>query len=756
MTSFYRIIYAISFLLINSSCAKAVIIENNLILERLAQSINEHPDNDVVQEAISYMNDDGSFKDIDYTITSSLGQRGWIPKYHLYRLVSIASACADINSIYYKNEETLNLISEGLTSWIQLNPKCSNWWMGTIHEPCKLGSILLLMEATGWHLDETLKATVLEKMKEAATSPNDYNDANRFDVALHWIYRACLSDDEDVLNIALKSIYGLLDISETGFQVDGSFFHDGNQFFIGSYCVNTVIGLVNLAPIFKNTAYEMPKDQLYRLREYFLNTYPYAARGGHINYDCVGRSFKPGVMDIDLRNCYQKMQEFDTEYANNYKLVLAYLSGDYLIPEYHHHFFKGDYTTHSRKDYNFSVKSFSTRTRQNESGNGENLMGYFLSNGNTCLTRTGREYSEIFALWDWNYVPGVTAPLLERMPGPRHNWGVIGSSTFAGGVSDSLYGVSVYSYYDDYNGMNTGANKGYFFFDDEIVCLGANIQSDHKVVTSVEQCWAVGDVEIIEKDGATCVCHNEVGYYFPSNTYNELLCRSEIVNGNWHNVDSNQKDSVISGKTFLLAINHNLTESQEYAYIVVPGKSKTEMEFYMTKGNVEIAANNDSIQAVRNIQLGIWEFIFYKGCTFCHPELEIKASRPCAIIFKYGNTGEPVMHVSDPGQTGEEIYLEIIDKKNGLEYNGTVKYDDSPKDYWGATKVIELERISTADLHSLEYYGKYYVYDVMGTLVGIVKSDELDHLRKVVHKSGVYFVKGLSEGIMRTQKQIVR
>ena len=756
MTFLYRIIYAVCFLLINSSCAKAVIKDNNLIIERLAKSINEYPDNSVVQEAISYMNDDGAFADIDYTITSSLGQRGWIPKYHLYRLVSLASAYADNNSIYYKHKGILNQIEKGLASWIQINPYCSNWWMGTIHEPCKLGSILLLVEAAGGHLDETLKFSVLEKMKDAATSPNDFSDANRFDVALHWIYRACLTDDEDVLRVALESIYGLLDISETGFQVDGSFFHDGNQFFIGSYCVNTVIGLVNMAPIFKNTVYEMPMDRLVRLRRYFLNTYPYAARGGQINYDCVGRSFKPGVMDIDIRNCYRIMKEFDTEYVHYYDAVLAYLSGDYQVPECHHHFFKGDYTTHSRKGYNFSVKSFSTRTQQNESGNGENLKGYFLSNGNTCLTMSGEEYSEIFALWDWNYVPGVTAPSLESVPGPRHNWGVTGTSTFAGGVSDSLYGASVYSYYDDYNSMNTGANKGYFFFDDEIICLGSNIQSDHQVVTAVEQCWSVGVVEIIEKEGATCVCHNGVGYYFPFNTYDELLCRDEIVKGNWHGVDSNLKDSVISGKTFLLAIKHNLSNSQEYAYIVVPGTNKSEMESYMEKGNVEIVANNDSIQAVKNKSLEIWELIFYKGCTLSHSELDIKASRPCAIIFKYGDTGKPIVHVSDPGQTGEDIYLEIRDKKNGLEYKGTVFYNNTPEDYWGATKVVELERIASTGIHSLKNHENYYVYDVKGTFMGIIKSVECEQLKKVVHKSGVYIVKGLSDGILRTKKQIVR
>lgn len=45
---------------------------------------------------------------------------------------------------------------------------------------------------------------------------------------------------------------------------------------------------------------------------------------------------------------------------------------------------------------------------------------------------------------------------------------------------------------DNYKNIQTGAHKAWFFFDEEIVCLGANIAStaSEKVYTTVNQCLA--------------------------------------------------------------------------------------------------------------------------------------------------------------------------------------------------------------------------------------------------------------------------
>lgn len=85
--------------------------------------------------------------------------------------------------------------------------------------------------------------------------------------------------------------------------------------------------------------------------------------------------------------------------------------------------------------------------------------------------------------------PGVTAPQMNKIPMAQSSWQTRGTSTFAGGVSDSIYGASAYSYRDDYADINTKAKKAWFFFDEEVVCLGAGISSTspEDIFTTVNQ-----------------------------------------------------------------------------------------------------------------------------------------------------------------------------------------------------------------------------------------------------------------------------
>ena len=54
----------------------------------------------------------------------------------------------------------------------------------------------------------------------------------------------------------------------------------------------------------------------------------------------------------------------------------------------------------------FSIKGVSDRIAATESGNRENLKGYYLSKGTQLISRRGDEYEGIFPLWDWEMLPG--------------------------------------------------------------------------------------------------------------------------------------------------------------------------------------------------------------------------------------------------------------------------------------------------------------------------------------------------------------
>lgn len=749
-------------------------LDFKIITNRVAHDIMEHPADSVVTELISEMSEGGLWPDVDYQSTDLYN---WSPKLHIYRLFTLSSAYIDEKSHYYKKPEILSKIIKGLYKWIELKPVSTNWFVKSILEPLKIGGVLVLLDSVSEDIPSDLRASLLALLHDSAETPNDYDDFNRTSVAEHWIYRACLEKDAETLSVAVNSIFDLQKINNggDGYQIDGSFFHGGPQFYIGSYCSGAITTVINTAKWVQGTEYELSQEQLAVLRNFMTNTYPSCVRRQIINYDCVGRAVTEcGSLNAEaFVPFYDRMRLLDSCYADLYEQAEVEIMSNSIKPK-HNHFWIGDYTAHSSSLFNCSVGLCSTRSMKPEYGLSGNLKGYFLSDGNTSLTVSGREYYDIAPVWDWNFIPGVTAPILDEIPLQKTTFGSYGISEFAGGVTDSLYGVTTYKYYDDYKGINTGANKGYFFFDNEVVCLGANIRSDHQAVTTVEQCWGVNELDVqdyvdnsfahIEGDAVfektvSCVIHNNIAYYFPEQGAH-VLCSNLVREGNWLALDTSQKDTIIAGRVFQLAIKHEVSNkiADNYAYIIVPGMNTAKMKEYTSIGDIEILANSDSVQAVRHKSLGICEAIFYKSCSFKSPYVEITVSCPCVIIYKYDTSGRPVLYVADPGQKGEDINLYMRDLEIGKSYSSTVTYQDTPKEYWGISKVAGLDEITNTDIRSyssdrgkaskVSCDGVCYVYDLNSKLMMAFKGDNLGVHKFFSEKKGTFILKVVgSKGI---------
>ena len=742
MRMLFRYILFLVLAILANSCKAEPKGEFETIEKQIAEVIMENPSDSIIDSILKLLNEDGSFTDIEYD--SEVSSK-WTPQYHMYRLFTLASAFANRQNRHYKEVFYKECLMKGLNAWIQKAPHSKNWWYGEILIPQKVGGILLVMRACDSALPADMENVFLQIMKESTTSPYDYNDANRTDVALHWIYRGCLTKDPNILNNGVNCIYEVLDVGETGFQEDGSFFHDGPQLFIGGYCTTAILGIMDTAVSMRGTSYSLNVEKLCVLRDYFLHTFPCCIQGGILNYDVVGRAITE--KDYLLANVqhymtglYEKMSLIDEDNAEQYTRLIPYIKGNTSLDiSSHVHFYRGDYTVHVRPNYKFHTRFYSDRTQKCESGLGQNLRGYFLCDGNTGLTKTGREYYNIMPLWDWNYVPGTTTPIMDEVPSAKRVYGI---ASFVGGCSDSLYGVSTCSYYDDRDDIKTGANKGYFFFDDEIVCLGTNISSEYDAVTTVEQCWAKDHMFIKGNDGfnqisgifktvdkISAVIHNDVGYYFPDQ--GNILCEIRNAEGNWKLIDNTQKDTLVKGNVFMLQIKHDLGVStgKNYSYIIIPSTTPNKMMEYITRSDVEIIANTEDYQAVRHKTLNIWELIFYKGCTLSHKNMKITADRPCAMIYKIKNDGsDPELFVADPSQTGEDINVIIEDNVLNRIYNSTIRFNNLPTKEWGKTQQAFLN-LSSNNIHKREIdnsIGILSIFDLNGRKVKEI--DDFDEL----------------------------
>lgn len=684
--------------------------EFEIFMQKIREDFIRNP---TIDAALNHYNEqNGSFDDVDY---ASIQRTNWPPLVHIDRISDFVFAYTNPGNQFYRDSSLYEKIEKGLEFWHERNPWCHNWWYNQIAEPQKLGILLIQMREGSKKLPFELERKILERMRTDGGNPAKWTGANRTDIALHCIYRACLTEDTLTLDNAVKQVYSpIVYTTKEGFQYDNSYFQHGPQLYIGGYGDEILKGVTQVAVYAQGTQYAIPADKLHLLSKFMRETYYATIRGKHMLFDVMGRSIsRPEAPDKSHTSLFaQRMLLLDEQHAWEYRAIIDRLEGRKAANEsvrpIHTHYFLGDYTLHVRPKYTFDVRMVSNRTARCEYGNGENLKTYYMSDGATNIVLKGTEYDGIFPVWNWTRIPGTTAPQQQDVPRAPHEWQTLGSSTFAGGVSDSLYGVSVYRYQDNHRQVLTSANKAWFFFDDEIVCLGSGITShaSEPIFTTVNQTLlseeepvyvSLNHRQSVLPQGETTyenpewVLHGSVGYVFPQGG-NVLVC-AQKQSGTWYDINNSIKDkTVISKNVFTLGLNHGeRPAAATYAYIVVPRiKNTKSLRNYLKKENIIIAANDTCKQVVKHRRLGIWQMVFYSPGSFQDESLCVKVSRPCALQIKGGQKGRLTIHVADPGQTGKPIEISISSPTLQPVRKLTFVPDKNPI-YAGATRVYYLD-----------------------------------------------------------------
>lgn len=651
----------------------------------------------------------GCFTDVDY---SRKDRTNWEPLIHVNRLYDLAFAYTHSQNAYYQNEEIYQKVVKGLEYWYERNPHCSNWWYNQVAEPQKMGVLLIQMRAGKKQIPVALETQTLQRIYKEGGHPAKWTGANRTDIALHWIYRACLEKNDTDLKIALENAFSPIEYTvKEGFQHDNSYFQHGVQLYIGGYGDEILNGVTQVATYTKGTQYELSTEKIQLLSKFMRETYYRTIRGQHMLFDALGRgvSRKNVTQKSSTALFAKRMAVLDPAHADEYQAIIARLEGkqpaNYGIKPQHTHYFRGDYTLHVRHGYTFDVRMVSNRTARCEYGNEENLKTYFMSDGCTNIVAQGDEYAQIFPVWNWTRIPGITAPQLGTIPMAASDWQTSGTSTFAGGVSDSIYGVSAYSYMDTYAGINTGAKKAWFFFDDEVVCLGAGINSTSQVpvYTTINQCLLSNEgVTLSQKKkqmpiktgefsfhSPEWVWHNGISYIFPQG--GEVFLNSQVQAGTWYDINHTESKDVQQKEIFTLGLNQGVApQNGTYAYIVVPGiDSSKKMKAYR-KNPIEILANTDSMQIVKHQKLRIWQMVFYQAGTFSHKEMTVKVDKACTLMLKNIHPNQAELHIADPAQTQSCIQVDVRIPKLSKETKTILCNFEQTGIYAGASKAYQL------------------------------------------------------------------
>ncbi len=614
---------------------------------------------------------DGSWVDIQYTddrITL------WTPIRHLHQ---IKEYCIAINKGYSRKLD--ERIVAGLNYWLKAAPKSKNWWYNDIATPQALGEILMLIDEAKVSYPKTTKDALLESMKKG--DPYKQTGANKLDIAMHYLYRACAAKDAVLMDAAVNQLFASIEFSnQEGLQTDYSYFQHGKQLYLAGYGAVFLTGEYKAAAAVMNTRFALSKEKQNLLNTYLTETFLRAMRGRYSDFNIEGRSIsRPDMLD--------KKNAVLDGYAENTAAMLALAkninpSGAKAIDDaiarieerqppafgispYHKQYYRADYTLHQRKAYSFNIRAVSVRTRRTESGNGENIFGRFLADGSTNIQRTGSEYFNIMPLWEWDKLPGITCrDFLTDQPAVV-DWGEKGNMDFVGGVSDGKYGCTVYDM--DYNQVT--AKKAWFLFDREIVCLGTGINSTEaeNITTTLNQCWLKGKVGLAKNKwlladtgklvNPSWVWHDSIGYCFLQNT--RAVVSATAQKGSWKRINKGYSDKEVTGKVFKLFIDHGVKPANaSYAYCVLPNVSIQEMNSAVTS-NIKVLANNNQVQAVANNTLQMLQVCFYQPQSLSYKQLKITVDQPCLVLVKEMNTKTPEIWLTDPSQKLTELTVTV-------------------------------------------------------------------------------------------------
>ncbi|QHV97044.1 polysaccharide lyase family 8 super-sandwich domain-containing protein [Spirosoma endbachense] len=620
---------------------------------------------------------DYSWSDINYKSTSL---NNWQPLTHLVRLGLFARAYANPSSAYYDKAELKQKIEGGMNYWLGLDPepRCANWFALTISVPRSIGNTLICLRKSPNGISSTLENQMLAWMTKGRPISRfaDETGSNLTDVAEHYVMRACLTKNQTTLNQAITPVKNTIRIAmgAMGLQKDNSFRFHGPQLYTYGYGRNYISGFANIASWVVGTSLAFPADKIAIFSNFVRNGFIKPHRGAYADFNLFGRGVsRKNAGDAD-EGVLEKAKAVDiSANAGAYDDAIQRMGqkqpASYNVLSEHIHYWRSDYSLHLRPDYTFGLRSVSTRTAKSENGNGENLKGYYLTEGVSYIAVNGDEYFNIFPVWDWNKIPGTTVPEITSIP-VRTAWGKnFGKTPFVGGVSDGVYGASVYAMKD----YNTTAKKSWFFFDEEIVCLGSGITSGaaQAINTTLNQCLLKTDVTIADGSGTVSVLgkggrdydsnvkwvlQGNVGYFFPKG--GKVSVSNQAQTGNWSSINSAIPSEKVTADVFKLWFKHGLKPANaDYAYIVTPGKtSASQMQAY-NGNNISILANDSTQQAVRHNALGIWQIVFYQAGEFKADGVLVKVDKPCVVILKNVTTNTVVVHMADPAQQAQQIHL---------------------------------------------------------------------------------------------------
>jgi chondroitin AC lyase len=603
----------------------------------------------------------GTWPDIDYADSALTG---WEPQQHVRRLMYMTRAYRKPAHTLYGDPAVSNAIHSALGWWLANDPQAANWWYNSIDTPRWIGRTLLVLDTEATAAELSGAMTILGRPGFTRTGQNLIWEAGN--VLVKGLLTASSST---VAQASTEMAREVVETTAEGLQHDHSFHQHGPQLYTGGYGASFADDVSFWLGMLRGTFAAFPTDRTEMMANYVLVGTQWVLWGDRWDFGVTGRGISRDVpRGASLSTVCARMAAADPGRAAEYAAFADTVDG-LAAPGAaltgNRHFWRSDHMVHRRAGWYASVRMCSTRVQGSEAGNGEGLKDYHLGDGTLYLMRDGGEYDAIQPVWDWRRLPGITAP---QNPGalPVLSWsGYTNGSAFVGGAGDGRRGLAAMNF----NRNTLALRKAWFFFDDEVVCLGAGVaytSNSSPVLTTVNQCrfrsaatvptgtsartLSTGTASL---SGTGWVHQDGLGYLFPD-APTGLWATVQAQTGSWYSINTSKSEAIVTQDVFTLWIDHGVKPTNgAYAYALRPGIDAAAMPAYAADPPFTIVTNSTALQAVFHRGLGLLEAAFLQpGTVTVSGGLRVGSDTACLAMVHETATNIEVSVANPLNQAG--------------------------------------------------------------------------------------------------------
>ncbi len=605
------------------------------------------------------------------------------------QLYEMSVSFSQISSRYYHNSDIISLIIHSLEKMSDIyNDKIEpygNWWHWEIGCPLNINKIFVLIY-------DYVGSDILTEYMSAEKHFNNeikLTGANRVWESMIFVIRGILTDDEQSVCSAVSGIKDVMFITDSGdgFYEDGSFIQHNIFPYNGGYGRSLLQELAPIIYLVSDTKFDF--DDISMVYDWIYNSYlPFMVHGRLMDMvrgreisrfyqqcDAAGADLLSAVLIIsDLpghKNAELKSRakahlnsdyfKFATPFAADiaYKIIEDTSIETYDQKPYFRVYNSMDRAVKHSENYSIGLAMHSERIANFESINDENMNAFHTADGMLYTYKANEMNADFF--WqtiNLHRLPGTT---VLKDTGVREN--SVSACEFVGGCGINENGVCAMEL--NPVGYSLKANKAWFFFDEEIVCLGNGITSNDGI--SVE---TIIENRLVEDDSRFTVHGNEAGegydikgayldgrhdtgYCFPELQHVHIL--REVRRGGWSNMSRTTDGKDYEGMYVTMWIDHGKNpDNASYEYIVIPRCDEDRLNDYCKRNDVKIIENSEWIQCVQ--KGNVTGIIFLKDRTRIAGG--VLADCKCAVMLqKYNDSLDFV--VADITHKQKKINIEL-------------------------------------------------------------------------------------------------